>query len=548
MSPDLTRPERLLLGLLLGLTAAGRLAVAFADHLSLVNTEVYSDDAFYYLRLAQNVAAGRGLTFDGVSVTNGFQPLYLGLLVAIFKLAPAGDLAFPVHASAVLLGLAAVATGWVLFRLAARLGSARSGLAVLGLWAVCPYFIVHGINGLETGLGLFFAALVLDLYHLWFRDEPAVPLRRCVLMGLACGLGILARIDLLVLLAALAVDSALRGQVWRRLGRMALVGLVLALAWLPWGLISHAATGYWLPLSGAASRQIALQVGSAIDLPHVWSVPGSNPFFDPEHPPAAYYGDVLSKMVLLFLLESPLLAPLRWSLPFSIWPDVRPYAPFIGLTKSPALGAALLALALVLFALRRPKGLGRVVLIYGVLFAVGYTFYCPAHWYYSRYLTTLVLISTTAVLARRPMRWPLALAFGLALLVQLKGLSFYRWFDWTEPPPQGRLARWIELQPKLDRSGRIGSFQAGLFSYFSGLDIIDLDGKVNQDAAQALRERRLARYIYQQDIRSIVEWEWLFFALCLRHTRISELALERVDRGRGPFDLTLYRVLPLSSP
>lgn len=39
------------------------------------------DDAFYYLKIARNLASGHGLTFDGINPTNGFQPLWLLMLL-----------------------------------------------------------------------------------------------------------------------------------------------------------------------------------------------------------------------------------------------------------------------------------------------------------------------------------------------------------------------------------------------------------------------------------------------------------------------------------
>ena len=39
------------------------------------------DDAFYYQRIAANVASGNGSTFDGEHSTNGYHPLWLLVLV-----------------------------------------------------------------------------------------------------------------------------------------------------------------------------------------------------------------------------------------------------------------------------------------------------------------------------------------------------------------------------------------------------------------------------------------------------------------------------------
>src|ERR1700676_5493013 len=44
------------------------------------------DDASYYMTTARNLAAGRGMTFDGIHPTNGFHPLWLLMLVPLFLL------------------------------------------------------------------------------------------------------------------------------------------------------------------------------------------------------------------------------------------------------------------------------------------------------------------------------------------------------------------------------------------------------------------------------------------------------------------------------
>ena len=41
------------------------------------------DDAFYSMKIARNIAAGLGTTFDGIHPTNGFQPLWVLSLIHI---------------------------------------------------------------------------------------------------------------------------------------------------------------------------------------------------------------------------------------------------------------------------------------------------------------------------------------------------------------------------------------------------------------------------------------------------------------------------------
>ena len=44
------------------------------------------DDAFYYYKVAQNVLAGHGFTFDQINLTNGFHPLWMVVCLGVFWL------------------------------------------------------------------------------------------------------------------------------------------------------------------------------------------------------------------------------------------------------------------------------------------------------------------------------------------------------------------------------------------------------------------------------------------------------------------------------
>ncbi|MCX7924951.1 MAG: hypothetical protein N2554_03955, partial [Fimbriimonadales bacterium] len=41
------------------------------------------DDTAYFYKIAWNVVQGKGLTFDGINPTNGFQPLWLYVLLPL---------------------------------------------------------------------------------------------------------------------------------------------------------------------------------------------------------------------------------------------------------------------------------------------------------------------------------------------------------------------------------------------------------------------------------------------------------------------------------
>jgi len=69
------------------LAAAGVSALAIYGAIRSNRTNLivsFEDDAYYYLEIAYRVAMGEGSTFDGISRTNGYHPLWLLLLTPIY--------------------------------------------------------------------------------------------------------------------------------------------------------------------------------------------------------------------------------------------------------------------------------------------------------------------------------------------------------------------------------------------------------------------------------------------------------------------------------
>jgi hypothetical protein len=573
---------RLLLLVLLAVTAGSRLAVALSDHRSLIAFDVYQDDAFYYLRIAQNVVAGRGMSFDGVTTTNAFHPLHMLLLLPVMALS-GSDLIAPIHASALVSTAIAGAATLILWRLMRALAGPVTALGALAVWAASPYFNLMSVNGQETGLALLLALAVLALHVSWIvlrDDDPGSS--RAVRLGVVWGLAVLARLDLLLLLVAAACDWLLaarrRGELRRALPRLALTGAVALGVWLPWGLVSRVAGGTWLASSGAASREIALHYGWR-NLWPIWGAErvrrsGGSPYFDPDRVPAAYYADAATKQAFVFLLEQPLLAPLRIGTPFTIWPVLDRFGPYRLFLRSPAagaaLGAGLLATAVGAGALRsrRPagdgrtgrRGLGFLLAVFLALTGLGYTFYCPAHWYYPRYLVVAELLTLVwgLTLLRALLRplwkrpgWPRLLpALGLALLVGgqlavLRGSTLSGLLQ-SRGELGGFLRGWRSLESHVDRTATIGAFQAGTFSYFGRLDIVNLDGKVNPDARQALADESLHEYIEARGIDVIIDWPWVLESLCVRHMQPGSLRFREIAREpSGGLGFVVYAVEPL---
>ena len=180
--------------------------LAFRLHAIVLPTETLTsrylaDDYFYYLNVAYHLAHGRGSSFDGgLTVTNGYQPLFLWLLAALFSLGLTKAAA--IHAGlAIQAAAAAAASGLAYLVLAAR-GAAWGGAAIAILLSMNLFFVLPSLTGFEMALAL--AAILLAVW-VWQRNHSPF------IIGLCCGLAVLARIDSLALALTFVVYLTING-------------------------------------------------------------------------------------------------------------------------------------------------------------------------------------------------------------------------------------------------------------------------------------------------------------------------------------------------
>lgn len=207
------------------------------------------DDAYFYLEIAQRIARGEGSTIDGIHRTNGYHPLWQGLLSGL-ALVWHGD---ALTRAALLLGLFCFAGALLLMALLVRrwLGDLAGAVAaVAGSTIVFP--LDNGMEAPVTVLLLAVVAWVLSGY----LERPSA--RRAVLLGLVCGGLVLARVDMaavvwLVPLVALVVTGRrlAEGRLRHVAARAALMALGGVVAAGPWFGYSWATFGSPLPVSGA---------------------------------------------------------------------------------------------------------------------------------------------------------------------------------------------------------------------------------------------------------------------------------------------------------
>lgn len=222
-----------------------------------------TEDGYYALTVARNLAAGHGLTIDGTHLTNGFQPLFTVLEAGAFRLAGGND------------GLAlrlVMALGWV-FHVAGALTVAalardawpaasegereRRGWIAAFLYLAAPLLFNHAYNGLETGCTLFFYAFAAR----WMQTGRDRSWPGLAGLGAILGLLVLARIDAGFVAAALGVNELRRarhGGLGHMLARGAVLGGTALLISSPWWLYNTLYFGSPMPTSGEAQQAFGL--------------------------------------------------------------------------------------------------------------------------------------------------------------------------------------------------------------------------------------------------------------------------------------------------
>lgn len=201
------------------------------------------DDSFYYLQVARNVARGLGSTFDLVEPTNGYHPLWMLCLVPCMWIT-GGHPEWAVRAGllvSALLGLGALLLTRSLLRRERGEWAAAAAL-LLFAW---PRFFGLTVNLLESTLELLL--LLLLVRDALQPDRGGRTSGRAAMTGLLLGALCLARLDAVFLVAAWGLIELGR-RAWKRIVVAGATCALLVAPYLAWNLATF---GHLLPVSGA---------------------------------------------------------------------------------------------------------------------------------------------------------------------------------------------------------------------------------------------------------------------------------------------------------
>jgi hypothetical protein len=436
----------------------------------------FFDDAYYYFEVARNMASGLGSTFDGISPTNGYHPLWMLLLVPVFRLGLD-------HQSAlimvrVLQSATWIATIGVLFLVATRLGAR---IAFGPALVILVYLSDFWYAGMESGLAVLLFTAALASTRRW--ASSLAPTSSYWVTGSLLAVAVLARLDLVFAVAAVAL----------------------------WGLTSsdhrdaisklRVTAGIWVPTTAVLMVYMVLNVvvfGVATPVSGVAKSLG---------------GPFLNLDVLRFFLgHQPIQAPVIGQLGAGV---------LLGLMVGPAI----VLLRRDAFGSGRLLGWGRAasrrietvlwVLIVSCCVQLGYftlTSSWPLwRWYY--YYLPMLMVVATAVLAQRCLRSHRRsriratvvslLMSGILVLVLFRWLQYRFDLDrpgsWNYQTHSVELAEFLNAFPE-DTIFAMGD-RAGSLSFLLERPLMQLEGLVNSaEYLDALRLGTAHRFLHQHGV------------------------------------------------
>ena len=468
-------------------------ALLLSSTLALVGAPVLIDDGFYYLQIARNLASGLGSTFDGLNQTNGYHPLWVLALIPVFWVLPESPES-ALHVSLALQVLLNSATTVFLFRMA-RLALGHVAAATVALlWVLISTRL--SVAGLELSLSALSIVSASWCYVRWFRLNLSPPVYRHYLwMGLLVSISFLARLDnvflVLIIGSILGIDELRRGLTKSGCVRLLSFALPVLLFCGGYLVLNVWHFGGIMPVSGAVkeawSRQLLL-------LDPLYATPNS-------------WGFLAAKTVNFFWPLHRLSYPLAWFVLLGCFGSLILWL----VSRIPKADASSPQIS-VRFFLR----------IWGFLFAAGilqYSYYaCVFHggatysceWYYVMQPISGALIvgffvegSLRWIKMQRPVQWLQSPPNGWATTLAILLISFIAGLGIKQVVEESRSIRnqgliqgagiaWI--RENTEPGAIIGSWNAGALGYFSGRQVVNLDGLVNSREFYLAQREDLCRY------------------------------------------------------
>jgi hypothetical protein len=351
------------------------------------------------------------------------------------------------------------------------------------LFILLPVTIANLSNGLETSLSYFLFVLVFYyLYKYQTREIKSIPPKLVFVFGLIVGMAMLARIDNVLVIPGIIVFAFLK----YRIEKTSLVRLLkiftafaagAALLYVPYMILSYSFTGDIFPVSGKAVHQIGK------DMVNYHSGGESGLFMLLQLSFKNIYTNY--SVVIVFALVSTFVYRIKTRACPWFKGSVSEHLPLI-------------TTSLFLFA--------------------SYTFYLTANWFYSRYFFPLSLfflvltafVNNQLIVSFNSSKSKVLVFFAIIIVLVSVNLvrPGFKDFFFRNYHKSGyvEIGRWVNVN--FPKGTIIGSNQTGAIGYFSkDVNVINLDGVVNKDAYNAIKNKELIEYLKSRKIEYFIDWD-----------------------------------------
>ncbi len=464
---------KIIFALVLVLSAAARLYVSFQDE-KLLAEKIVQDDSFYYFAEARGLAQGNGITSNGYDPTNGFQPLWLFMITPPFFLQNSSPINI-VLLIATIVDLVSVA---LVYKIAKRFLPESLSVLAAALYGLNFFIIAQTVSGLDVVLS---TALVLMIFN------EMISKNRPLVLGLLSGLAILARLDVSFLAGIIFLQMILKKD-FLSAKKFFIVAAAIVLPWFIWSFVNF----------GTVQQSTSIAV-----------------FL---HKHGVFDGPYNFEKTLAILQDS--FAKAFGALVHQL-----------GFTNSTGIFAkvfvSLAVLAGILHSARNYRNFSAINIFAAALII----FYAGWMWtVHIRYLTPIIpflIISFLLLLEKNSTakKYSFEKLAPLALLavIILNGIvqwqeGYFPWAKYAFPSVE-----WAEQNTA--PQDILGSFNSGILSYYSGRHVINLDGLLNFEALEALKNKSVYAYMKSKNISYWIDGSFVDKSIFEKHSSGEKIDL-----------------------
>jgi 4-amino-4-deoxy-L-arabinose transferase-like glycosyltransferase len=339
------------------------------------------------------------------------------------------------------------------------------------LYAINPVVILQATNGLETALSIFTLMMFLTIYKKWLISKSLAP---SPLVGVIGGFMVLARSDSFFILAfsLIAALWSHRDSLW--LKKTVVAGIAALVVLTPWLIWSQLAVGSPIQESGLAVPYVLQERIPDMD----WQLFLKESWFQLSNAGVWLLGTFTGMPLIIgtVLWALLLLALVR------VWSTLKNRE-----------------VKLILMIL-----LGSVIAL--IIFHAGVRWY-PRPWYFV--MSALAFALCFAIVVRKYLDKPRIIFLATTLISVYfvsSGLIFWRLGFYPLQKEMLAASNWLE--GNVPAGSTVGSFNAGIYSYYGGWRVVNLDGVVNHHAYEALQDRQLFSYIQSENVDYLIDFDF----------------------------------------